>query len=175
MISYVNYKKTPEYIWDIGNTINDHPEADTINRFAFAGTALRQIKKDFYVGLAFDFADYFKIGVDSNIMLVKDSVTGLNGGFSIGIGIVAAYDTRDNRYNPSKGAYIIGAALFYPGSWGPYSFSKFSLDARKYFNSWLRNVIAIQGTTSYANGQVPFYQLPQLGGDNQMRGYYQGG
>ena len=100
--------------------------------------------------------------------------TGLNGGFSFGLGLAIAFDSRDNRYNSHKGAYIIGSALFYP-SWGPYPFSKFSLDARKYFNPWLKHVIAIQGTTSYTNGVVPFYQLPQMGGDNQMRGYYLGG
>ena len=174
IISYVNYKKEPEYIWDIGNTITDDPEQDEINRFVFAGTALRQVKKNFYVGIPFDVSDYFDISTDSTSFLKKDSVTGLDGGTSIGVGLAAAYDTRDNRYNPRHGSYILGTAVFYPGSWGPYSFSKFALDARKYL-PWKKNVIAGQVTTSYASGDVPFYELPQMGGDNQMRGYYQGG
>ena len=174
IISYVNYKKEPEYIWDIGNTITDDPEQDEINRFVFAGTALRQVKKNFYVGIPFDVSDYFDISTDSTSFLKTDSVTGLDGGTSIGVGLAAAYDTRDNRYNPRHGSYILGTAVFYPGSWGPYSFSKFALDARKYL-PWKKNVIAGQVTTSYASGDVPFYELPQMGGDNQMRGYYQGG
>jgi hypothetical protein len=174
IISYVNYKKEPEYIWDIGNTITDNPEQDLINRFVFAGTALRLVKKNFYVGVPFDVSDYFGISADSSSFLIKDSVTGLKGGTSVGIGLAAAYDTRDNRYNPSHGSYILGTALFYPGSWGPYSFSKFALDARK-FLSWGKNVIAGQVTTSYASGNVPFYELPEMGGDSQMRGYYEGG
>lgn len=174
IISYVNYKKEPEYIWDIGNTITDNAEQDIVNRFVFAGTALRLVKKDFYVGVPFDVSDYFDIIADSNSVLVKDSVTGLNGGTSVGVGLAAAYDTRDNRYNPSHGSYILGTAVFYPGSWGPYSFSKFKLDARK-FLPWKKNVIAGQVTTSYANGNVPFYELPEMGGDSQMRGYYEGG
>ena len=132
------------------------------------------MKKNFYVGVPFDVSDYFGITTDSNSFLVTDSVTGLKGGTSVGLGLAAAYDTRDNRYNPSHGSYILGTAVFYPGSWGPYSFSKFAMDARK-FLPWKKNVIAGQMTTSYANGQVPFYELPQMGGDNQMRGYYQGG
>jgi outer membrane protein assembly factor BamA len=175
IISYVNYKKEPEYIWDIGNTITDNPEQDIINRFVFAGTALRLVKKNFYLGIPFDVSDYFDIQADSASFLVKDNVTGLKGGTSIGLGLAAAYDSRDNRYNPSKGAYVLGTALFYPSSLGPYSFSKFSLDARKYFNPWRKNVIAVQATTSYANGDVPFYELPEMGGDSQMRGYYEGG
>jgi outer membrane protein assembly factor BamA len=175
VISYVNYKKEPEYIWDIGNTITDDPEQDIVERFVFAGSALRQVKKNFYLGLAFDVSDYFNITTDSNSFLVTDSVTGLSGGTSIGLGLAAAYDTRDNRYNASKGSYIIGTAVFYPSNWGPYPFSKFALDARKYVQPWPGKIIAGQVTTSYTNGVVPFYELPEMGGSYQMRGYYEGG
>jgi hypothetical protein len=54
IISYVNYRKEPEYIWDIGNTITENPEQDIVERFVFAGTALRQVKKNFYLGIPFD-------------------------------------------------------------------------------------------------------------------------
>ena len=47
IISYVNYKKEPEYIWDIGNTITDDPEQDIVERFVFAGTALTESKGRF--------------------------------------------------------------------------------------------------------------------------------
>jgi Omp85 superfamily domain len=175
IISYVNYKKEPEYIWDIGNTITDNPQPDEINRFVFAGTALRLVAKNFYMGIPYDVSDYFNISADSNSVLYTDSAVGLNGGTSIGIGVAAAYDTRDNRYNPSHGSYILGTAAFYPGSWGPYAFSKFGIDARKYI-PWSKNlIVAGQTTTSYATGDVPFYELPEMGGDSQMRGYYQGG
>jgi len=175
VISYVNYKKEPEYIWDIGNTITDNPEQDVVERFVFAGTALRQVKGNFYLGVPFDVSDYFNIQTDSTSFLVKDSVTGLKGGTSIGLGFAAAFDTRDNRYNSTKGAYILGTAVFYPSGLGPYPFSKFSLDARKYYSFAPGKIIAGQATTSYANGVVPFYELPEMGGDSQMRGYYEGG
>jgi hypothetical protein len=175
VISYVNYKKEPEYIWDIGNTITDDPEQDIVERFVFAGTALRKVKGDFYIGIPFDVSDYFKIQTDSTSFLVTDSVTGLNGGTSVGMGLAAAFDSRDNRYNSTKGAYILGTAVFYPSGWGPYPFSKFALDARKYYSVRPGTIIAGQATTSYTNGVVPFYELPEMGGDSQMRGYYQGG
>ena len=172
IISYVNYKKEPEYIWDIGNTITKNPEQDIVNRFVFAGTALRQVKGAFYIGIPFDVSDYFGITTDSTSFLVTDSVTGLKGGTSVGFGLAAAYDTRDNRYNATHGSYLLGTALVYPI--GPYAFSKFAIDARKYL-PWKKNVIAGQVTTSYAWGNVPFYELPEMGGDSQMRGYYEGG
>ncbi len=175
IISYVNYKKEPEYIWDIGNTITDSPEQDIVERFVFAGTALRQIRKNLYVGIPFDVSDYFNIETDSTSFLKTDSVVGLKGGTSVGLGLAAAFDSRDNRYNPHHGSYILGTALFYPAGWGPYAFSKFAIDARKYISPWRKNVIAGQVTTTYANGNVPFYELAQMGGDSQMRGYYEGG
>jgi outer membrane protein assembly factor BamA len=175
MISYVNYKKEPEYIWDIGNTITKEPQQDVIERFVFAGTALRQVKGEFYLGIPFGFSDYFKIKTDSNSFLVKDSVTGLKGGTGIGLGLAVAFDSRDNRYNSTKGAYILGTAIFYPSGWGSYAFSKFALDARKYYSISPGKIIAGQATTSYTNGVVPFYELSQMGGDSQMRGYYEGG
>lgn len=173
VISYVNYKKEPEYIWDIGNTITEDPEQDIIQRFVFAGTALRKVKGEFYVGVPFDLSSYFDIQTDSNSFLVTDSVAGLSGGTSFGLGVAAAYDTRDNRYNPRHGSFLLGTALFYPV--GPYSFSKFAVDVRKYLPWAKQNVLAGQITTSYAWGNVPFYELPEMGGPNQMRGYYQGG
>ncbi|HEY4968175.1 MAG TPA: BamA/TamA family outer membrane protein [Puia sp.] len=175
IISYVNFKKEPEYIWDIGNTITDDPEQDIVERFVFVGSALRQVKGNFYLGIPFDVSDYFNIQTDSNSFLVTDSVTGLKGGTSIGVGLAAAFDSRDNRYNSTKGAYILGTAVFYPGGWGPYPFSKFALDARKYHTLRPGTILAGQATTSYTNGVVPFYELPEMGGDSQMRGYYQGG
>jgi outer membrane protein assembly factor BamA len=174
LISFVNFKKETEYIYEIGNEINNNPQSDVINRLVFAGTGLRLLAKNFYAGIAFDLANYFSIQPDSNSFLIKDSVTGIAGGLSAGLGFSAAFDSRDNRYNASKGAYIISTLLFYPSGLGPYPYTKFNLDARKFFNPWLRHVIAIQATTSYANGVVPFYGLPMLGGDSQMRGYYEG-
>ena len=45
---------------------------------------------------------------------------------------------------------------------------------RKYFNPWKKHIIGLQVTTNSATGNTPFYELSQLGGDAQMRGYYKG-
>ncbi len=65
--------------------------------------------------------------------------------------------------------------MFYTETFGStYGFNRFELDARKYFNPWLKHAIAIQATTTAVGGDVPFYSLALLGGDKTMRGYYQG-
>jgi len=175
VIAYVNYKKQPEYIFGIGNDVTKEGiEQVQYERFKFSATTLRLVAKDFYVGIPFNIASYFNIRPDSASFLIKDSVTGVQGGFCAGVGLDAAYDTRDNRYNPRKGAYVLAVYVYQPSFMSAYEFGKLTVDARKYFTPWLKHVIALQATTTYCTGNVPFYELALLGGDNQMRGYYQG-
>jgi hypothetical protein len=175
IIAFFNYKKQPEYIFGIGNDVTKAgAEQVQYERLIFSATNLFKIKENFYAGIPLAVSDYFNIQPDSNSFLIRDSVTGLNGGFVGGIGLAVAFDSRDNRYNAYKGAFVLATYLFHPEFMSAYKFSKFQLDARKYFNPWLNHVIAIQGTTTYAAGDVPFYELALLGGDSKMRGYYEG-
>lgn len=176
ILSYINYKKEPEFFYGIGNDIDpDVYEKTEYSRFRFNSSHLFLVSKNFYLGPGIDLAYYYDIKLDSNSYLINNNVTGLKGGFTLGLGIAAAYDSRVNRYNPDGGAYIIGLINSHPTFLGSaYKYTKFDLDARKYFNPWYKHVIALQATTSYAWGEVPFYDLPMMGGDNKMRGYYQG-
>jgi outer membrane protein assembly factor BamA len=175
ILAYFNYKKQPEYIFGIGNDVTKAGiEQVQYERMVFSATNLFKVADNFYAGVPLAISDYFNIRPDSNSFLIRDSVTGLNGGFSVGIGLAAAFDSRDNRYNAYKGAFVLATYLFAPKFMSAYQFSKFVLDARKYFNPWLRHVIALQATTTYTSGDVPFYDLALLGGDNKMRGYYEG-
>lgn len=175
-LSYVNYRKQPEYIFGIGNDVKrEDMEEVQFERFRFATTGLVRVEESLYIGIPLDIATYFNVQPDSNSFLIKNNVAGLNGGFTFGIGLAGALDSRENRYNPSQGAYVIGTLVFHPSFLGSaYEFTKFELDARKYFNPWLKHVIAVQATTTSSTGDVPFYELALMGGDRQMRGYYQG-
>jgi hypothetical protein len=176
ILSYFNYKKQPEYLLGIGNDVSIHnAEQVTIDRIKFFSTAMVRVKKFVYTGIALDVANYFKIATDSNSFLIRDNVTGLHGGSDVGIGAAAALDSRDNRYNAYKGELLLATVLFYPKWLGSaYQFARVELDARKYYNPWFKHVIAVQATTTYTSGDVPFYDLAQLGGEDKMRGYYKG-
>lgn len=176
ILSYINYKRTPEYIYGIGNdATRDQEEQVSVDRIKFVTSPMRLIAKDLYFGIGIDLADYFRIQVDSNGYLFKNNVPGIEGGSVIGGGFSLALDSRDNRYNPSKGNFVLTQIIFYePWMGSKYQFIKFEFDARKYFNPWLNHVIAVQGTTTYTGGNVPFFEMAKLGGDNKMRGYYEG-
>jgi hypothetical protein len=176
ILSYFNYKKTPEYMLGIGNDVSvDDAEEVVQNRTKFATAAMRRVKENYYAGVSLDFSDYFDIETDSNSFLIRDEVTGLRGGSDIGVGLAGALDSRDNRYNPNNGALLLTTVTFYPKFLGSrYEFTSVYIDARKYFKVFRKSVLAMQATTSYTSGDVPFYDLALLGGEDRMRGYYKG-
>ena len=176
ILSYFNYKKTPEYMLGIGNDVSlDDVEEVTQNRIKFATAAMRRVKENYYAGISLDFSDYFGIETDSNSFLIRDEVSGLHGGSDIGVGLAGALDSRSNRYNPQQGALLLTTVTFYPKFLGSrYEFTSVYIDARKYFKIFSKSVLAVQATTSYTSGDVPFYDLALLGGEDRMRGYYKG-
>lgn len=176
VLSYVNYRKQPEYIFGIGNDVQKEDAEEVVSeRIKYSVVGLRKIVGAFYAGLAFDINNYFDLEIDSNSVLIKNGVAGVDGGASVGLGIALALDSRDNRYNPYKGAFILGSIMGHPEWIGSkYQFTKFQLDVRKYFNPWHKHVIALQASTQQNSGTTPFYELALLGGDSKMRGYYEG-
>ncbi len=176
VIGYINYKKQPEYMLGIGNDVSiDDVEKVSTTRFKFVNYFMVQVVKNLYIGLGVDLTNYTNIETDSTSFLIEDNVSGLDGGTSTGLGFAAIYDSRDNRYNAYKGAMIAFKTMTFPSWMGnPYLYSSYTLDARKYFNPWLKHVIAIQATTELRTGDVPFYELAMMGGEDKMRGYYKG-
>jgi outer membrane protein assembly factor BamA len=176
VIGYINYKEQPEYMLGIGNDVSiDDVEEVSTTRLKFVNYFLVQVIKDLYVGLGVDLTNYTHIETDSTSFLIEDNVSGLEGGTSTGLGFSAIYDSRDNRYNAYKGAMVALKTMTFPSWMGnPYLYSSYLLDARKYFNPWLKHVIAIQATTELRTGDVPFYELAMMGGEDKMRGYYKG-
>ena len=175
-LGYINYKKQPEYILGIGNDVSiDDIEQISFTRFKFVNHGLIRIIENLYIGIGLDIADYISIEYDSTSFLIRDDVTGKEPNTNFGVGLSAIWDSRDNRYNAYKGSYLRISSMFYPSFLNnPYLYSRYLVDARKYYNPWYKHVIALQATTSYCTGDVPFYDLALLGGEDKMRGYYLG-
>jgi hypothetical protein len=171
-----NYKRQPEYILGIGNDVKlKDIELIEITRFKVINYGFIELAKDLYVGLGINLTNYTDVKTDSTSFLIRDKISGLKGGTSIGIGVSAVYDSRDLRTNPSKGTFIALKTMTFPSFLSnPYLFSSINFDFRTYFNPWYHHIIALQATTSYRSGDVPFYELALMGGSNQMRGFYEG-
>jgi hypothetical protein len=110
-------------------------------------------------------------------IIALNEVPGTGGGFSNGLGAVARYDTRDNKYSTRIGDYDDIEAIFYGRALGSdFTFSRYTLDARRFIPvDWLpigAQTLAFQAYGVVAQGNEPFYLMSGLGGDSKLRGYY---
>ena len=172
---YVDY---PDIILGVGNDVSrDDIENITTKRVVFNNGAFISFDKDreFYFGAIFNYTNYLSIELDSNSFFLENHYPGYQGGISSGIGLGAIYDTRDHRYNSTSGHYISANIISFDGLMGSYfNYYSYELDLRQFWNPWYKHVIGVQLYTKGNVGNVPFYSLSQMGGTQQMRGYYLG-
>jgi hypothetical protein len=141
-----------------------------------AGSALR----DVYTGLRYK--SYWssirekrpKKGSDESLFAeVEDP--GEKRYFTSGVGPLVAWDTRDGLNWPLSGNYIELSGLFFePWLNSDLRYQQASLDVRRYQPLWASHILALRFTHQSVWGDVPFQQLPQLGGANLLRGWYSG-
>lgn len=172
----VDYWRFVDKFWGYGN---NSPDSDNVG----------YIRKIFSVNTEFDVrvAGPLKIGLNydlnyttiedkqTNPYLISGSVTGSDGGTSSGIGLVLFADTRNGAFYPtSGGSYKL--SMLNSVSWlgSSFTFSRWIADFRHYFQIADPLVLAAQIYATSVTGGPPFYMYPALGGDNQMRGYYEG-
>ena len=176
----VQYIEYPEWILGVGNNVKrENAERIKTTRVVFNNKLLFAInkKKTLYAGIIQEYKNYLKVDAydSTESFLNKTKYPGYQGGITSGFGIAARYDTRDHKYNARTGFFAatnVKAFSTYVGS--DFTYNSFELDIRKFFNPWLKHVIAFQVYTKANLGTVPFYSLGKIGGTDRMRGYYLG-
>ena len=82
---------------------------------------------------------------------------------SIGVGVMAQKDTRDNRFAPYTGQYFQGSGMLFPSSLtNDLDYRIYKAFYNHYWTVRDGTVLAANLTTGYADGQVPFYRLSKL-------------
>ncbi|MEM8896390.1 MAG: BamA/TamA family outer membrane protein, partial [Bacteroidota bacterium] len=110
---------------------------------------------------------------DPDGSLIADRPVGFNGGQLLGIGPALVWDTRNNVLWPTAGHFLNVELSYFTNALGmDYEYGRYLIDYRRYKSLWNeKNVIAFQAQFNGITGNnVPFYSLPQLGGDEQLRG-----
>jgi hypothetical protein len=119
-------------------------------------------------GLQFDQSKLSEYGGRS----LSDSLAGNAGGDEAMLSLSLAHDTRDHANNPWFGHYVAAtvqvARAFLPGG---HDYQKVALDVRGYASPFHRHILAGRVLYQQAFGDVPFYFLPEFGGDTLGRGY----
>lgn len=95
--------------------------------------------------------------------------------FAIGAGLTLQYDTRDVTVNAWEGSFLRVEFTNYNSFMGSDStYSKASLDYRYYYPLSKGKILAVFNKLQWSQGDVPYYDMPTLGGQDSMRGVYQG-
>lgn len=167
----VRYYNFPDSYYGIGNSNDPDISEQYTNRFfQWEGQYLYPMTDRFFVGMAFDFHHTRLREKIVSGLLENDAPVGLDGGNLFGIGPAFRYDTRDYTLYPTKGYFISSRLLI--NEVGDFSYTTYLADVRKYISIKNEdNIVAFQFRTQLTFGtNVPFYKLPQLGGDERLRG-----
>lgn len=106
---------------------------------------------------------------DANFNQFKDSP------FTWGVGAVLQYDTRDVVVNAWKGMLFKTQVLLYSEALGSQAeYQKLDVEYRGFHSFSTGRVIAFLAKYQQAYGDVPYYDMPEIGGAQSMRGYFQG-
>lgn len=135
----------------------------------------KKIGKGLYLGMRYVFDDFNFTKRNPNGQLIEGKVTGSNGGRISGGGLVVNYDTRNSLFYPTRG-WLVEGLLYTEGGYSgsDFDYQKFVVDASKYYTIGKKSVLAFNGVVSLAAGDVPFHQMPVIGGTKKMRGYFEG-
>jgi len=172
----IDYYKFVDKFWGIGPNTPDLDSAGYIRKALWTNLECDvSIVGDLKLGLNYDLNYTSSIDRQSNPYLQSGELAGSDGGVSSGAGLVLFMDTRNNAFSPSAGGFyklsFLNAA---PWLGSKFTFTRWILDARQYLRLTGAIVLALQAYGSAVAGTPPFYMLPALGGDNIMRGYYEG-
>jgi outer membrane protein assembly factor BamA len=166
----------PKKFFGIGNDTSSEFESYTEQEFLFNTAFQIELFPQFHVGPLYQI-QYFDISdTDENSSLNIGSIPGNEGGKVSGTGLLLSYDSRDNLFFSKSGFLIRFSASFYHEILASdYDYQKYSLDYRQYIPLYSTDhSLGFQFLLESASGEIPFQNLPMLGGQNLMRGIFKG-
>lgn len=168
--AYVQYLEAPDKFYGIANdTLNTNPAKFYIHDLEVRGDISKSINNTIFAGIVFDISHTYTedLGTTAEGLAIPSQKNLL----IMGVGPYLAFDRRNSVNYPTKGEFVTAGFLFYPNhSYNTYSFYRFSLEAKKYMTIGNDFVLATQFYTGTEKGDIPFYDLFQLGGKMRLRG-----
>ena len=176
LTGHISYSKFPDKFYGIGNNTSEDDEENYTPRSTRLFMNLqKKVHSGFNLGIQYEFEHNKIIEVEENGLLAKGDICGSEGGTASGSGILLSWDTRNNIFYPSSGSfYQSSASLFSSALGSDYNFTRYNIDFRQYFTLLSSHILAFQAYMNFITGDTPFQMLSLFGGQNMMRGYYNG-
>ncbi len=168
-----SYIKFPTQFWGIGRDAAASAEEDfTPEKIGIPLTFERTVVAALRLGASYDFLRHRLVKVEPNGVLASGSVPGSEPTTLSSFGVQAVWENRDSLWSASRGSYLMFQTRWYRDGLGSdYSYTAYLVDLRSYVSLWPRHVLALQLMGQNLDGEVPFFSLNSLGGDQGLRGY----
>jgi hypothetical protein len=163
-----------EYYYGIGNkAIENERELIAYKFLRITQRVAYRFYGRHFAGIQVNHYNTWQLKGDS--LLALNEAIGNKGYCSTGFGLVYFYDNRDNIISSTKGSYLDISTLSYTeGLLSDYSFRNLTIDFRKFYSPFKNQTFAFNAIINMNDGDVPFMQVPHMGGQYMMRGYYYG-
>ncbi|MFH1283366.1 MAG: BamA/TamA family outer membrane protein [bacterium] len=172
----IKLSKFPDSFYGIGpDTTFSMKEDYTSHSVSIKLGAAKGITDNLYIGALFDFDKYTISDKERGGKLENNLVVGSGSDRSSGIGFSVSMDTRDNVFYTLSGSLINLEIISYEDWLGSDNdYKKLHLNAKHFINITGKQVVGINGIVDSCKGNVPFQNLPFLGGSSLLRGYTSG-
>lgn len=172
----VSFRRFPGDFYGVGNERpDDAVESYTPVEFRADAMLLRRWESGLRLGGRVAAADFEIRRYENGGIFDVDPPVGSAGGWTVGGGPVGAWDTRDRFLEPAAGELLRWEVLGYHDAMGSeYEFVRLNLDLRKYARVSHGWTIAARLVGEAASGEIPFLEMPFLGGSELLRGAYEG-
>lgn len=176
LLSDIQYRKYPNKFFGIGNaTASDDEENFTPKTFFLGASFYASILSYVNLGPVIRYESTSMNEIQPGKRIAAGTLTGSNGGVSSGLGFVANWDSRDNTFAARSGSFYQLTVLIYQKAYGSdFNYSDALFDLRNFFETAPGHVLAVQAGCEFMGGDVPFQNLARFGGQNFMRGYFDG-
>lgn len=173
----IGYQKFPDSYWGIGPDTKESDE-EKYTPEVVQGSLLGEFEvyPHLRLGAQFLYRRELILETEEGGVLEEGIIPGSTSGTTAGAGIIATYDSRDNRFSSERGWYLVLSHVSYGRiqSFSDYDITSIGFDARKFFPVFGSHVFATRFYSRSTWGTVPFQDMPYLGGPNSMRGYQAG-
>lgn len=169
----MRYRIFPDRFYGIGNrTSLEDEERFQYSLFSFKFLVLKRFFRSWYIGADVNFDYEYDLKVDPNKELGQGDIVGYRGGTTVGAGLVATWDTRDNAINAYSGHYFQLSTYFNSSVLGSdFNYNRYSVEYRGFKQVGKKSVLALNVLGQFTSGEVPFLDLPRAGSDQILRGY----
>lgn len=174
----IQYSKFPQFYYGIGNNTPDsNEELYDYSAFLLEPLLLRRITGKLFVGGGIRYYNIWNVILEPEGRLQQGDVSGYNGSRSVGVEFAVTYDSRNNVLNATKGMLVEFTHGRYGETLGStQTFHLTKVDVRQYMKVFRHrdDILAFQLYGYFSDGDVPLIELGALGGNELMRGYYEG-